>query len=276
MCLAALAVGRHPRFGLVLAANRDEYLDRPAAALDWWHPWPDGPGVLGGRDLKAGGTWMGLSETGRLALVTNVRQPFAADPQAPSRGTVPLGWLRGDLSADRFWPRTVLAGHAPFNLLAADFRRGELFWASNVEPHPRRLGPGLYGLSNALLDTPWPKLKRLKQALSDRLARAASLEALAEGLLDDLADRTPAPDDELPHTGLPLAAERALSPVFVETPDGRYGTRCSTLVITERAGRSWLTHVIERTHGAGARQVYRVLSDWPPAHVAFEPERAPA
>lgn len=171
MCLVGVALGLSRRYPLVVASNRDEYMDRPSQALDWWSPWPEGPPVLSGRDLRAGGTWMGLSQAGRFALVTNVRQPFAVEPDAPSRGQIPLGWLRGDLPADRFWPRTALSGHAPFNLLAADFPAGEFFWTSNQHPHPQRLTRGVHGLSNAALDTPWPKVERIKQRLSAALGR---------------------------------------------------------------------------------------------------------
>jgi hypothetical protein len=127
MCLVALAVDQDRRFPLVIAANRDEFHARPTSRLGWWTPGDGAPAILSGRDLSAGGTWLGLTAAGRLALVTNVRRPGVADPQAPSRGHIVPLWLRGDLSADRFWMRVALSGFNPFNLIAADFRRGEVF-----------------------------------------------------------------------------------------------------------------------------------------------------
>lgn len=264
MCLVGVALGMSRRYPLVVASNRDEYLDRPSLALDWWSPWPDGPQVLSGRDLRAGGTWMGLSQPGRFALVTNVRQPLVAEPDAPSRGQIPLSWLRGDLPADRFWPRTALSGHAPFNLLAADFPAGEFFWTSNLHPHPQRLTRGVYGLSNAALDTPWPKVGRIKQRLSEVLGQDLPLPQLCASLFDTLADETPAPDGELPQTGVGSALERMLSPVFIRSPDGRYGTRCSTLLICEAQGRRLTTHMIERQHQPAEERSFR-LDTWPPS-----------
>src|SRR5581483_6710695 len=137
------------RFPLVIAANRDEYFDRPASGLGWWAPVEGGPEILAGRDLTGGGTWMGLTAAGRLALVTNVRRPFTPDPQAPSRGRIVPQWLCTTLRPDQFWMQTSLSGHAPFNLVAVDFRRGDCFWASSEQPVPHRMERGIFGLSNA-------------------------------------------------------------------------------------------------------------------------------
>jgi uncharacterized protein with NRDE domain len=275
MCLVALAFDQNARFPLVLAANRDEFHARPAARLAWWSPDDGLPDILSGRDLQGGGTWLGLNADGRLALVTNVRRPDKQDPEAPSRGEIVPLWLRGDLPPDRFWPRVALSGYNPFNLIAADFRRGDCWWASNEQASPQRIERGLHGLSNAQLDTPWPKLTRLKARLRDSLAIATSVDDLAALLFDALADRTIPPDAELPHTGIALERERLLSPAFIETPDGRYGTRCSTLVITERLHKRSVTHVLERSFSPGSRVAVlrRVeLKDWPPR---YEPEGHP-
>ena len=153
-CLVALAIDRSRRFPLVVASNRDEYFKRPAARLDWWSRRPGDPAILGGRDIDSGGTWLGLSARGRFALVTNVRGAMAVNVDAPSRGTIVPDWLGAREPADRFWTRTALAGHNGFNLIAADLRVGECFWASNTGAHPRRMERGVYGLSNAGLDTP--------------------------------------------------------------------------------------------------------------------------
>jgi len=269
MCLAAIAIDQDRRFPLVVAANRDEYFDRPAARLGWWSPAPDAGEILAGRDLHGGGTWLGLTAAGRMALLTNVRRPGAFDDDAPSRGAIVPAWLRGDLDADRFWVRTALSGYNPFNLVAADFRRGECFWATSDEPAPRRLDRGLYGLSNAALDTPWPKVTALKTQVREALAASDSAEALSTRLFAALADRTLAPDAALPSTGIGLERERELSPAFICSADQRYGTRCSTLVITERANKRLVTHVFERTFAAGgglALLRHASLRDWPPKY----------
>ncbi|HEX4508960.1 MAG TPA: NRDE family protein, partial [Burkholderiaceae bacterium] len=162
MCLVAVALDEDRRFPLVVAANRDEYFDRPAARLGWWAPDEGSAEILGGRDLVAGGTWMGLTAAGRLALVTNVRRTVVPDLQAPSRGHIVAGWLSTALRPDQFWMQTSLSGYAPFNLIAADFLRGDCFWASNESAVPQRMERGIFGLSNAALDTPWPKVVALK------------------------------------------------------------------------------------------------------------------
>lgn len=277
MCLVTLAIDASRRFPLVLAANRDEFHDRPAARLSWWTPEVGGPPLLGGRDLQAGGTWLGLTAGGRLALVTNVRRPFDVPPDAPSRGgLVPL-WLRTDLRPDQYWMGAALGGYAPFNLIAADFRRGDCFWASNEANSPRRLERGVFGLSNAGLDTPWPKVTQLKARTTAAIEQADSVESLASRLMAALADRQVPPDDDLPITGVGLERERQLGPAFVQTPDGRYGTRCSTVIVAERANKRLVTHVFERSFDPGnpsGSVLSRVrLSDWPPRYADRPPTR---
>lgn len=277
MCLVALALGQSARFPLVLASNRDEFFDRPAAGLAWWTPAAGGPALLAGRDLQAGGTWLGLSATGRLALVTNVRAPAALRSDAPSRGELVPRWLQNEQTFEPWWREIGNAGHSGFNLIAADVSRDEWTWASNAGLPPRRLRTGLYGMSNAALDTPWPKTERLKQRLCSALneAGAEPAEALAARLFDALADRRIAPDAELPDTGIALDRERALSAAFIRTADGRYGTRCSTVVIVEHVEGRSIAHVLERSFDAGANAGAGVdsrpavlrsaqLLDWPP------------
>jgi uncharacterized protein with NRDE domain len=269
MCLVALAIDENRRFPLVIAANRDEFFDRPAARMGWWTPAEGGPEILAGRDLQAGGTWLGLSASGRLALLTNVRRPHEIDPEAPSRGRIVPHWLRTEWRPDQFWMHTSLSGHAPFNLIAADFRRGDCFWASNDQAIPQRIERGIFGLSNAALDTPWPKVTALKQRMGDALRTADSVESLSAQLFAALADRTPAPDDQLPNTGIGRERERMLSPAFIRTPNGAYGTRCSTVIVTEKIKRQLVTYVFERTFAAGpglALLRRTVLKDWPPRY----------
>lgn len=271
MCLAALSIGQHRRHVFVLAANRDEYYHRPAARLGWWLPDGGGPAVLGGRDLQAGGSWCALSAGGRLALVTNVRRPGHFDPQAPSRGEIVARWLGGAEPSSRFWVQVGLAGYNPFNLVAFDFTTDERFWCGD-EAAARRLDDGLFGLSNAQLDTPWPKVVALKQAMRSALAATRSVQGLAERLFEALASRQTWPDAELPRTGIPIERERALSPAWVRlqgaAPGTLYGTRCSTLVIVEQCGDERLTHVMERSFrpdGSVEAQRHARLPDWPPA-----------
>lgn len=269
MCLVALAIDQNRRFPLVVATNRDEFFLRPAARLAWWTPSGGGPDVLSGRDLESGGTWLGLTAQGRFALLTNIRAPSRVEAEAPSRGRIVPEWLAARESPGQFWMRTALSGHNGFNLIAADFRRGECFWASNAAAHPLRLERGVYGLSNAGLDTPWPKVQHIKHRLRESLSAVESVDALATQLFAALAERTPAPDDALPHTGVQIEVERQLSPAFIRTPDQSYGTRCSTLIITERAGRHPLTHVFERTFSAtGGMALLRraTLRNWPPRY----------
>lgn len=269
MCLVALAIDHDRRFPLVVAANRDEFFSRPANRLAWWNPDKGDAPILGGRDLESGGTWLGLTQQGRFAFLTNVRDPRRQDPQAPSRGTIVPAWLSGRETTDRFWMRTALSGHNGFNLVAADFTQGECFWASSTEPYPRRLQRGVYGLSNGGLDTPWPKVQTLKARLRASLAAATTVDALAARLFAALSDREVAPDAELPQTGVPHEWERALSSAFVRSRDQAYGTRCSTLIITERSGRHPVTHVFERSFGAaGDVALLRraTLRNWPPRY----------
>lgn len=286
MCLAALALDCSRRFPLVLASNRDEFFDRPAARLAWWSPAPGRPDVLGGRDLQAGGTWLGLSAAGRLALLTNIREPHRTQASAPTRGRIVPDWLAHDTSPDRFWVRTSLSGHNGYNLIAADFSTGDCHWMSSARGTAYRLESGVFGLSNGLLDEPWPKVQRIKHALKAALRTTESAatasadhtaDALAARLMAALSDRTIAADADLPATGVALELERQLSAIFIRTPDGRYGTRSSTVVISERVGRSLVTQVWERTYpaGSGLALIRRAtLKDWPPRY-RTEPRLVP-
>ena len=269
MCLIGLALAQHPRFALVVAANRDEFLQRPAAALDWWRTDPGAAPVLGGRDLRAGGTWMGLSAAGRVAMLTNVRDPPRLRSDAPSRGAIVADWLAADAGALDFWRATAGLGHNPFNLLAGDIASGQWWWADDRAGEPTLLGPGLYGLSNAALDTPWPKVQRLKAAIAAALADAAQPAALEAALFAALADATQVPDVALPDTGIGLERERWLAPAFIRSPDAGYGTRCSTLLIAERDDAGLSVRLVERqfgTDGSALSQRSARLRRWPLLH----------
>jgi uncharacterized protein with NRDE domain len=266
MCLIALALEQHPRYPLVIASNRDEFLHRPAAALDWWQNAATTVPLLGGRDLQAGGTWMGLSAHGRLAMLTNVRDLPRHKPVAPSRGAIVPAWLESSRPVAEFWRDTAAQGHNPFNLLAADLTTGHWWWADDRAKAPRALGRGMYGLSNAALDTPWPKVQRLKQALARALESSASPTALETMLFAALADRTMPDDDTLPDTGVGLERERWLAPAFIRTPDARYGTRCSTVLIAERHADGISARVAERQFDGDGRALSQQgvrLEQWP-------------
>ena len=230
MCLAVVALDAHPRYAMVLAANRDEFHARPAEAAHWW-PDAGAPPILAGRDLAQGGTWLGVATDGRFAFVTNVRDPSRFDPGAPSRGALVPALLRdrrafGDALAAIF---AGAARYNGFNLVAGDASAAA--FGSNRATGVVALARGVHGVSNAGLDTPWPKLVRAKSALS---AWAASGEDDAEPLWRALGDTRAAADHELPDTGIPRERERLLSSPFIVSDD--YGTRCSTLVLLGRDG----------------------------------------
>lgn len=267
MCLAAFALGMHPRFTLVVAANRDEFFARPTAPMAWWES--GGVELLAGRDLEAGGTWLGLTRAGRLALLTNVREPGRQVDGAPSRGALVLDWLAGQGEAPEF-AAGLKPGYNGFNLVTADLGRGTWHWISNrAAPRPVALGPGLHGLSNAALDTPWPKTVGLKAAVAQALDDSSSAQQLAARLLDELSDATPAPDAALPDTGVGLARERLLSPRFVRMPDperpalARYGTRCSTVLVREADGRTLIVERSVTAQGRWLAPIDHVLDVWP-------------
>ena len=276
MCLVAFALDQHSRFPFVLAANRDEFFDRQAARLGWWQPDGDGPAILGGRDLSAGGTWLGLTAYGRLGLVTNIRNPEDNDPSAPSRGDIVPQWLKGDVDMATLWPRLAMSGYNGFNMIALDFAHAECFWINNRRLYPERLQKGIFGLSNAQLNTPWPKVQQLKAELKQALTGNPEVDQLADRLMDALANPEQADDAHLPRTGVPQDWERLLSSCFIRSPDGAYGTRCSTVLITERLHKRLVTHVFERTFTPTGMALLRrvTLKNWPPRHTMAEADVA--
>lgn len=240
MCLILFAWRVHPVYALVLAANRDEYYDRLTAQASFWE---DAPGLLAGRDLRAGGTWFGVTRRGRIAGITNYRDPAFCRDQAPSRGSLITDFLRGDAPADVFIERLAprAAEYNGFNLVLGGLRG--LYWYSNRGGDPLPLVPGVYGVSNRLLDTPWPKVVLGKERLVEAMARCGRREDLIEALLEVLSDRQPAREEELPETGAGPEWERILSPIFIESPS--YGTRSSMVLLVDRTGG---THFVEKTH----------------------------
>ncbi|MDR3368551.1 NRDE family protein [Rhodoferax sp.] len=225
MCLIAWNWQPGSDSPLLLVANRDEFYARPTAAL---HHWEDAP-ILAGRDLQAGGTWLGVSRCGRMAALTNYRAPAMMRSDAPSRGELVSGFLRGDVSSSDYLGQLQgqAAQYNPFNLLVFDGTT--LMGLQSRDARVLSMAPGVGAVSNADFHTPWPKLSQLQTGLQDLLLQRRTSDVQLMALLQD---RSPAPDAELPATGVPLALERALSAVFVATPG--YGTRASSLVRYEK------------------------------------------
>ncbi len=210
---------------LIAAANRDEFYQRPTEAARWRG------NVFCGLDQRAGGTWMGVTREGRFAAVTNFREPIQAnDAGQRSRGDLPWQFLQGTDTPDVYAKQLVdtQQEYGPFNLLVGDST--SLWYISNRGAAPQAVSPGLHGLSNGLLDTPWPKIKRGKQLLSHALQQGAK----KDDLLHLLADNSQPPEEELPNTGVPPALERLVAPIFVQS--AQYGTRCSTLLWLPKKG----------------------------------------
>ena len=214
----------HPDFPLIVAANRDEFYARPTAPADRW---ADAPQVIGGRDLEAGGTWLGITENGRFAAVTNVREPGQPAGQR-SRGDLTRQYLLGTASAADYAAAIDGSAFAGFNLLLAD---GEsLYYRTNRHGGTEHLAPGIYGLSNHRLDSPWPKLLSARQRFSEALPHLPDESAF----FDLLADASTVDDEKLPKTGVSLEWERLLSAIFVHSES--YGTRACTVLLQDAAG----------------------------------------
>lgn len=244
MCLIVVGWRVHPDFPLVVAANRDEFYVRPSLPAGRW---PEDASIIGGRDLEAGGTWLGVRADGHFAAVTNVREPGAPQGRR-SRGELTRDYLLGSHSAETYAKATDGGEFSGFNLLVAD--ADELWYLSNRGDGARRLQAGIYGLSNHRLDTPWPKL------VAARAGVAAALPRLPDtaGLFAILADAAQVADADLPNTGVPLDWERRLSAIFVRSED--YGTRASTVLLRGADGGIRLE---ERSFGAHGRPLQSSL-----------------
>jgi uncharacterized protein with NRDE domain len=239
---------------LTLSANRDEFFRRDAEPMHWW---TDAPDVLAGRDLTGGGTWLGVSRDGRFAALTNYRAPSELRADAPTRGTLVSAFLSGGRMAPMdYLDRVAQEGHRynGFNLLAGDFTRRELGWYGNrADAPPVLLDAGVHGLSNSLLNTPWPKLVAQRDALHD-LIHADEKPSL-DVLIDTLRDPRIANDDALPSTGIPIERERVLSAAFIETPE--YGTRSTTALRVFCAGDRLSLEIKERSDDDGSHRIVR-------------------
>lgn len=225
MCLIFIALKSHPKYKLVVAANRDEFYGRETAPAAFW---TDHPGIVGGRDLQAMGTWLGMTKSGRIAMVTNFRDLKNVRAKAPSRGKLVTDFLLEKSSAETYLEK--LAGHAKeyngFSIIAGT--ADSLFYLSNYKDGIIQLNSGLFGLSNHLLETPWPKVEKGKMQIQ-KLLKAPELKV--NDLFDVLSDETISPDEFLPDTGVGVDLERMLSPAFIKSDD--YGTRSSTVILVD-------------------------------------------
>lgn len=229
MCLIVLSYRHQPDFRIILAANRDEFYDRPTRSLAFWKDRPD---ILAGLDLKDGGTWLGITKTGRIAAITNFRHFPSIRQDAPSRGMLVKDFLTGNVSPAEYLDHVRAIGNRynGFNLIVGDSET--LFYYSNKREGISRLSPGLYGLSNHLLDTPWPKVKKAKNKFQSLLTNHPDIKS--DDVFEMLHDTSLPPDNMLPDTGIGLEWERILSPMFI-TSDV-YGTRSSAMILWKENG----------------------------------------
>ena len=247
MCLILFSYNDHPHYRLILAANRDELYSRPADPV---RPWEDYPDVLAGRDLEQGGTWLGITGEGRFAAVTNYRSPALVQAEAVSRGKLVSGYLTCSLNPNNYLKYAKKERHLynPFNLLAGD--KTSLFFYSSLGLKIEPVKPGIHGLSNHKLDTPWPKVVKGKENLRQYLQGCVKADPGA--LFKILADTAGAPDPSLPETGVGMERERLLSPIFIKKTDFGYGTRTSSVLLIDRLYRVLF---VERTFDGSPDQL---------------------
>lgn len=241
MCLINFHFQDHPKYKLIIAANRDEFYKRPTAEA---HFWEDKPMILAGRDLMQMGTWLGISKNGRFAALTNFRDPSQMKGDKVSRGEIVSNYLETDIS-----PQAYLKSlhenkerYEGFNVLVGS--PDQLFYYSNIQGKISEIPSGTHGLCNHLLNTPWPKVMKGKDALQKVVQQQSKVES--SDLFSLLSDNEEAEDIHLPNTGVPLELERKLSPLFIKTPD--YGTRSSTVLTVDYDNQ---VTFIERTYEKG-------------------------
>lgn len=253
MCLVNIAFQVVPEIPLVLAANRDEFYNRPTAPSHWWE---DAPHILAGKDLSKGGTWLGVSKTGRICALTNYRDPseFSADKE--SRGHIVRSFLEGEMHTRMFLEELDRGKerYPGFNVVAGTKEAIYSFSSKSGEP-PSKLPPGIHSVSNAFMNTPWPKIMKTKKKLAEWVDNDEQGDY--SGLFDLLADETHAPDEQLPQTGVSLEWERLLSPVFIKSKNKNYGTRSSTVVLMKQNDSiEWM----ERTFEKGVFKQEQIIS----------------
>ena len=226
MCLIFFSLKQHTTYKLIVAANRDEFYNRKTAAADYWKDYPN---IVGGRDLEANGTWMGMTTSGKISMLTNYRDPMNINPKAPSRGHLVSDYLEQNISAEDYMKQIEPGAKAynGFNLLVGNPE--EFYYLSNYRKGIDKITDGLHGLSNHLLETPWPKVTRGKEKLTQLLK---GKDISSKQLFEFLYDGERATDDQLPDTGIGLDRERALSSMFIKSPG--YGSRCSTVILIDQ------------------------------------------
>ena len=242
MCLIVLAHRVHPDYPIIIAANRDEFYARPTQTLEYWS---DGSDIVAGRDLEEGGTWMGVTPHGRLAALTNYREPGIRLAQAPSRGHLVSQFLLGRESLNFYIKDLELRGndYNGFNMLLS--AGGQWVYCSNRGGPPQELPPGIHGLSNHVLNTPWPKVKQSCRAMEDCLSSHRRPDM--ETLMQILEDRMIPADEDLPRTGVPLEWERRLGSIFIHSDI--YGTRSSTVLLVTKEGAARMRERTFDRHG---------------------------
>lgn len=250
MCLIFIALKSHPRYKLIVAANRDEFYDRKTSAAAYWK---DHPQILGGRDLEASGTWLGMTKSGRICMVTNFRDPKNINPKAPSRGKIVTDFLLDSVSGERYLEK--LEGHAKkyngFSLIAGTV--DALYYLTNYRDGIIILNSGLFGLSNHLLETPWPKVEKGKDEIEE-LLKSSSIKN--EDLFEILHDETISKDEKLPSTSVGIERERALSAAFIKSPG--YGTRSSTVIMVDYTNHvSFTERVYDPVASRSSEQAYQ-------------------
>jgi uncharacterized protein with NRDE domain len=250
MCLIFIALKHHSKYKLVVAANRDEFYDRKTAPASYWE---DQPSILGGRDLEAFGTWLGMTTTGRLCMVTNFRDLRNIRPNAPSRGKLVSDFLNDTVSGETYLNHVQpnAKKYNGFSLIAGTV--DSLYYFSNYKEGVILLNSGLFGLSNHLLETPWPKVEKGKNRIQDLLK---SPVVHAGDLFEVLGDTSIAADEHLPDTGVGLERERALSPAFIRSPG--YGTRSSTVILVDYSNNvTFIERVFDPVTSKPSEQTFR-------------------
>lgn len=252
MCLINFQLQNHPRYKLVLAANRDEFYRRPTEAA---HFWKDEPNLLAGRDLMQMGTWLGATKTGRIAALTNFRDPSIPETQKISRGVLVRNYLASSMEPRLFLESLIAEDYSGFNILAGT--ADHLFYYNNIEGQVVEVSPGIHGLSNHFLDTPWPKVIKGKNYLERYLSEHN--DASVDDLFEILSDAEPAPDIDLPETGVGLDFERRLSSMFIKMPD--YGTRCASVILVDHNNHLTFAERIYENGDFKDQQVFKYAID---------------
>lgn len=245
MCLIGIALHAHEKYPFILIANRDEFYERPTDRAQFWQNEPE---ILAGRDLKAMGTWLGVTRSGKVAALTNYREP-GEKPKERSRGDLPLDYLKTDKRVTTYLEEVTLkrTEYNGFNLIAGQF--DDLYYYSNRQNQIIHMQEGIHGVSNHLLNTSWPKVDQLKNELSSYLLDESDLSR--DRLFEMLNHADPASDESLPHTGVPIEWERMLSPIFIASDS--YGTRAQTVITVNNEGKVTFT---ERSKGQKTEEKY--------------------